>query len=126
VTDIYRIHVRGQLDPARSTWFDGLEVQPQANGETVLSGPIVDQAALHGVLMRIRDLGLLLLSLTRAGADGREGPAPAAEGRAVDIQAPRPPETADRPRALTLPHSRCAVGRGEGTNSVVHHVGVLG
>jgi hypothetical protein len=66
VTDIYRIHVKGQLDPARSAWFDGLEVQPQAQGETVLVGPLVDQAALHGVLMRIRDLGLPLLAVTRA------------------------------------------------------------
>ena len=66
MADIYRIHVKRQLDPARSTWFDGLEVQPQANGETVLTGPIVDQAALHGVLMRIRDLGLPLLAVTRA------------------------------------------------------------
>ena len=62
---IYRIRIKGQLDPARSTWFDGLEVQPQANGETVLTGPIVDQAALHGVLTRIRDLGLPLLAVTR-------------------------------------------------------------
>jgi hypothetical protein len=63
---IYRIRIKGQLDPARSTWVDGLEVQPQANGETVLSGPIVDQAALPGVLMRIRDLGLPLLAVTSA------------------------------------------------------------
>ena len=41
MTDIYRIHVMGQLDPARSAWFDGLEVLPQANGETVLVGPLV-------------------------------------------------------------------------------------
>lgn len=64
MTDIYQIRVKGQLDPARSAWFDGLVVQPQANGETVLSGPIVDQAALHAILMRIRDLGLPLLSVS--------------------------------------------------------------
>jgi hypothetical protein len=56
---------RGSSTP-RSAWFDGLEVLPQANGETVLVGPLVDQAALHGVLMRIRDLGLPLLAVTRA------------------------------------------------------------
>ena len=72
MADIYRIHVKGQPDPARSAWFDGLEVQPQANGETVLTGPIVDRAALHGVLMRIRDLGLPLLAVT--GAETPETP----------------------------------------------------
>ena len=64
MTVIYRIRVKGELDPARSTWLDGLAVQPQATGETVLIGPLADQTALHSVLMRVRDLGLPLLSVT--------------------------------------------------------------
>jgi hypothetical protein len=61
----YEIRLRGRLDPGWSVWFSELAVQPTNNGETILSGPVVDQAALHGVLARIRDLALELLSLRR-------------------------------------------------------------
>jgi len=69
--DVYRIVLKGQLDPDWSDWFDGLTITPAASGETILSGPIADQAALHGLLIKIRDLGLPLLSLTRL-EDGTE------------------------------------------------------
>ncbi len=63
---VYQIKVEGNLDPKWSDWFDGLTVTPQAGvNETLLAGPIADQAALHGILARIRDLGLLLLSVQR-------------------------------------------------------------
>ena len=61
----YEIRLRGRLDPSWSTWFSDLSVQPAAGGETILSGLVVDQAALHGVLARIRDQALELLSLRR-------------------------------------------------------------
>ena len=61
----YAIRVKGHLDPRWSEWFEGLTVTLVEGGETILSGPIVDQAALHGVLNKIRDLGLPLLSVTR-------------------------------------------------------------
>ena len=63
--EIYRIIVKGQLGNEWSDWFDGLTITPVDNGETMLTGPIVDQTALHGVLIKIRDLGLPLLSLMR-------------------------------------------------------------
>lgn len=63
--DIYRIRVRGHLDDRWSDWLGGLTVQRQDDGTTVLVGPVVDQAALHGVLARIRDLGLPLLAVDR-------------------------------------------------------------
>lgn len=60
----YTIRVRGRLDPGWSAWFDGLRVTELDSGETELSGPLPDQAALHGVLAKVRDLGLVLLSVT--------------------------------------------------------------
>lgn len=63
---IYQIRVKGVLGEAWSDWFDGLTVTPQ-DDETLLTGPVRDQAALHGLLARIRDLGLPLLSVRRVG-----------------------------------------------------------
>ncbi|WP_448624349.1 hypothetical protein [Geodermatophilus sp. URMC 64] len=70
----YEIRLGGRLDPRWAAWFDGMTVSPAGDGTTVLSGPVADQAALHGVLTRIRDLGLPLVSVTRLDADH---PAPA-------------------------------------------------
>jgi hypothetical protein len=61
----YEIRVEGHLGTSWSDWFEGMSIHHEENGETVLSGPIVDQAALHGVLMKIRDLGLPLVAVTR-------------------------------------------------------------
>jgi hypothetical protein len=58
---VYQIRVQGLLDEGWSDWLDGLAIVPQAYGETLLTGPIRDQAALHGLLNKIRDLGLPLL-----------------------------------------------------------------
>ena len=69
--EVYQIVVKGHLDSEWSEWFDGLTITLVDNGETILTGPVVDQTALHGVLIKIRDLGLPLLSLTRTET-GRE------------------------------------------------------
>ena len=70
--DTYRIRVRGHLDDRWSEWFGGLVIQLQEDGTTLLVGPVVDQAALHGLIARIRDLGLPLLSVRRiVDAHGR-------------------------------------------------------
>lgn len=61
----YEIRLTGRLNAHWATWFDGLTVTNDAAGTTVISGPIPDQAALHGVLQRVRDLGLPLVSVTR-------------------------------------------------------------
>ena len=63
MVDTYRIRVKGHLDDRWSEWFGGLVIHLQEDGTTLLVGPIVDQAALHGVIIRIRDLGLPLLSV---------------------------------------------------------------
>ncbi|MGY1746836.1 hypothetical protein [Blastococcus sp. SYSU D00695] len=61
----YEIRLEGHLDPRWTAWFDGLSLRTDADGTTVLSGPVVDEAALHGLLQQVRDLGLPLLSLVR-------------------------------------------------------------
>ena len=73
---IYEIRVRGVLDKKWSDWFDGFTIMPQANDETLLTGPVADQAALHGLLGKIRDLGLPLLSVKRVEAASGEAEAP--------------------------------------------------
>ncbi len=62
---VYQIRVRGHLGRQWADWFGGLTVTPEDNGDTLLTGPVVDQAALHGLLRRVRDLGLPLLSVMR-------------------------------------------------------------
>jgi hypothetical protein len=59
----YYITVQGHLDGTWSEWFDGLTITNQENGTTVLAGPIVDQTALHGILNKVRDLGLPLVAV---------------------------------------------------------------
>jgi hypothetical protein len=60
---IYQIRLKGHLGPQWIDWFEGLAITLEDNGDTVLSGRVVDQAALHGLLKRVRDLGMPLLSV---------------------------------------------------------------
>ena len=73
MTDIYEVRVQGHLEDHWSEWLGGLAVQRRADGTTVLVGPVVDQAALHGVISRIRDLGVPRLSERRPAHDINEG-----------------------------------------------------
>jgi hypothetical protein len=68
---IYEIRVKGNLEPVWADWFDGFTVTRQANGETVLTGQVADQPALHGLLAKIRDLGLPLLVVRRLESDSQ-------------------------------------------------------
>ena len=61
----YEIRLAGHLDTRWAAWFDGLTVGHGGDGTTLISGPVADQAALHGLLQRVRDLGLPLVSVTR-------------------------------------------------------------
>ena len=65
----YQIRVRGELNQRWAVWFDGLTISHDADGETTLTGPVVDQAALYGLISRARDLGLTLLAVTRSEPD---------------------------------------------------------
>jgi len=62
---IYEIRLKGHLADRWTDWFGGLSITLEDNGETLLTGPVVDQAALHGLLKKVRDLGMPLLSVTR-------------------------------------------------------------
>ncbi len=68
----YELRIEGHLDQHWSTWFDGLAIVHQEDGTTVLRGVVTDQAELHGLLAKVRDLGATLLSVTPTGA-ARDG-----------------------------------------------------
>ena len=70
---IYQIRIRGHLSRQWTDWFEGLTITLEEDGNTLLSGPVVDQAALHGVLKKVRDLGMPLLSVNRVGAGSGDG-----------------------------------------------------
>ena len=67
--EVYEIRFKGHLDVRRGQMFEGLEMVQGPGGETVLTGPVIDQAALHGILNRIRDLGVPLLSVKQLWQD---------------------------------------------------------
>ena len=70
----YEIRVRGVLDRHWSAWFEDLELGSEPGGVTVIAGPVTDEAALHGLLARIGDLGLPLLSVRRIDPEPEQEP----------------------------------------------------
>jgi len=66
---LYHIRVQDHLDRNWSQWFEGLTITHESNGESVMAGPVRDQAALFGVLMKVRDLGLTLISVNRVESE---------------------------------------------------------
>jgi hypothetical protein len=70
----YEIRLKGHLAPRWATWFDGMAVSNESDGTTVIRGHVVDQAALHGLLQKVRDIGLPLVSVTRVESDDSTHP----------------------------------------------------
>ena len=66
---VYQIRLQGHLNRKWIDWFDGLTITLEDDGNTLLTGPVVDQAALHGLLKKVRDLGIPLLSVNSVGTD---------------------------------------------------------
>ena len=75
----YEIRVKGHLDARWAAWFDGLAIAHGSDGTTIIAGPVADQAALHGLLQKVRDLGLPLISVNHV-APGQP-PAPRRRAR---------------------------------------------
>ena len=77
--NVYEIRIQGHLGPEWADWFAGLAITLEGNGDTLLTGPLVDQSALHGVLKKVRDLGMPLLAVNlikganEETADGKQG-----------------------------------------------------
>jgi len=71
---VYQIRIKGHLGRQWTNWFGGLTITLENNGETLLTGPVVDQAALHGLLRKVRDLGVPLLSVSRVELGQAEAP----------------------------------------------------
>ena len=64
MSDAYEIRIRGHLEPRWASWFDGLTLTQEPDGTTVIRGEVADQAALHGLIQKVRDIGLPLVSVT--------------------------------------------------------------
>ena len=73
---VYEFRVQGYLDQRWSAWFDGLTISYEGEDITVLRGHLVDEAALHGILIKVRDLTLPLLAVSRVAAPGPDSPSP--------------------------------------------------
>jgi hypothetical protein len=63
---VYQIRIKGHLGHQWTDWFEGLSITQEEDGDTLLTGPVIDQAALHGLLKKVRDLGMPLLSVDSA------------------------------------------------------------
>jgi hypothetical protein len=70
----YEIRLKGHLDERWAEWFAGLTITLKDNGDTLLTGPVIDQAALHGLLKKVRDLGMTLISVSSVKPCGAEQP----------------------------------------------------
>ena len=69
---VYQIRIKGQLDSKWTTWFEGMRVTPADDGDTLVTGPVLDQAALFGLLRKVRDLGIPLISVVRVNGDNTD------------------------------------------------------
>src|SRR5439155_22910609 len=72
---VYQIRIKGHLGRDWTDWFEGLSITLEDNGETLLTGPVIDQAALHGLLKKVRDVGMPLVSVMRVKPDLAEAKA---------------------------------------------------
>ena len=84
----YEIRLRGHLDSRWAAWFDGLSLTNESDGTTIIYGPVVDQAALHGLLQKVRDMGLPLVSVTQVQPDQPECPPTSPDNSSIQPRRP--------------------------------------
>ena len=72
MSEAYEIRIRGHLEPRWASWFDGLTLTQDHDGTTVIRGEVADQAALHGLIQKVRDIGLPLVSVTSTATPSKE------------------------------------------------------
>jgi len=72
MSDAYEIRIQGHLEPRWASWFDGLTLTQDPDGTTVIRGEVADQAALHGLIQKVRDIGLPLVSVTSTATPSKE------------------------------------------------------
>jgi hypothetical protein len=71
---LYKIRIKGHLDDRWTAWFEGLILTQEDNGNTLLTGPVADQAALYGILKKVRDVGMSLISVNPVEPDQADSP----------------------------------------------------
>jgi hypothetical protein len=71
---VYQIRIKGHLGQQWTEWFEGLAITLEANGDTLITGPVIDQAALHGLIKKVRDLGMPLVSVDPVKLDQADVP----------------------------------------------------
>lgn len=71
---LYEIRIKGHLDDRWAGWFEGMTLSRDANGETRLTGPVIDQAVLHGLLRKVRNLGVILVAVVQLDANQPDRP----------------------------------------------------
>jgi len=69
---VYQIRIKGHLSRQWTDWFEGLTITLEEDGDTLLTGPVIDQAVLHGILKKVRDLGMPLLSVNSVGPGSQD------------------------------------------------------
>jgi hypothetical protein len=72
-SNIFEIRLQGHLNPRWESWFGDMTITLTADGDTILTGPVADQAVLHGLLKKVRDLGMPLLSVCHSPSKGADG-----------------------------------------------------
>jgi hypothetical protein len=86
--DRYEIRLRGHLDSRWAAWFDGLNLTNESDGTAIIHGPVADQAALHGLLQKVRDLGLPLVSVTQVQSGQPDAPPSAPDNSPIHRRRP--------------------------------------
>jgi hypothetical protein len=91
---VYQIRIHGHLGPEWREWFGSMSITPTDNGQTLITGPVIDQAALHGLLKKVRDLGTPLLAVNRITPGQNDGAEPTGNEAAPPAIEARPPSDA--------------------------------